>query len=272
MYVVVPDSGTPAQADIWHALADPTRRGLIDRLAAGPRTTSELCAGWPMSRFGVMKHLGVLERAGVVTTRRQGRIRLNYLNVAPLHAVQSRWLSARASGIGAAIQSFSSRNEESAMTGPNEREHVTVVEIALDWEIEAPVQTVWRRLFDEPEAWWPADFRAGPPGAEMRFDEKVAGSLREERPDGGGVLWYTVLALHPMQSIDLSGQLAARYGGPATSLLHIELLPGLQDGCTLFRLTDSAFGRLGPQFRNSAASGWQEIFGRAFKGHCEGGR
>jgi DNA-binding transcriptional ArsR family regulator len=46
--------------DIWQALADPTRRALIDRLANGARTTSQLCEGMPMTRFGVMKHLGIL--------------------------------------------------------------------------------------------------------------------------------------------------------------------------------------------------------------------
>ena len=57
---------------------------------------SQLCDGIPMSRFGVMTHLAVLERAGLVIGRRHGRFRYNHLKAAPLHALQSRWLSRHA--------------------------------------------------------------------------------------------------------------------------------------------------------------------------------
>src|SRR6185436_20847285 len=90
------DADAESAPDVWHALADPTRRALIDRLADGARTTSQLCEGMPMTRFGVMKHLGILERAGLVIARRHGRLRLNHLNAAPLRALSARWLSPRA--------------------------------------------------------------------------------------------------------------------------------------------------------------------------------
>lgn len=267
MFAVDPQSRLPDEADVWHALSDTTRRALIDRLAGGPRTTGRLCDDFPLSRFAVMKHLGVLERAGLVISRKDGRTRVNHLNVAPLHALQSRWLSPRASARGAAIQTFAHRSQETEMSASEQQ--LSHVEIALDWEIQASIQKVWRLLFDEPEAWWPAEFRAGPAGSVMRLEERVGSALREERPDGGGLQWYAVIALDPMRSLDLSGHLASRYGGPATSLLHIELAPGRIDGSTLFKLTDSVFGRLGAGFGNSASSGWQAIFGESFKARAE---
>jgi hypothetical protein len=64
-----------------------------------------------------------------------------------------------------------------------------------------------------------------------------------------------------MKSVDLSGFLATRYGGPATSLLHLELVPGSADATTILKLTDSVFGRIGPDMRTSLGEGWQAIIG-----------
>jgi DNA-binding transcriptional ArsR family regulator len=267
MYALASASAPAPEVDLWQALADPTRRALIDRLADGPSTTGALCDGFSMSRFGVMKHLGILERAGLVASRKQGRMRINHLNVAPLLALQSRWLSPRASRLGAAMESFTNRAEETQM--PQSPDQLNSVDIALDWEVRAPVQRVWKLLFQRPQDWWPSDYRAGPEGSAMVLEERVGGSLREERPDGGGLLWYSVIALDPMRSLDLSGHLASRYGGPATSLLHLELSPGRDEGTTGLKLTDSAFGKLGPGFKASASEGWQAIFGGGLKALAE---
>ena len=79
---------------IWKALADPTRRDILDLLRDGPRQTTEIVDRFPhLSRFGVMKHLDVLREAGLVTTRRDGRRRINSLNVAPIRQILERWLS-----------------------------------------------------------------------------------------------------------------------------------------------------------------------------------
>jgi hypothetical protein len=80
-----------------------------------------------------------------------------------------------------------------------------------------------------------------------------------------------VMALDPQRSVDLVGHLAARYGGPATSLLHIELVPAEADGSCLLKLTDSVFGRIGPELRASLTSGWQAIVGDGLVAHVEKG-
>jgi len=267
MFAVASEPKPASEDDLWHALADPTRRTLLDRLAGGAKTTGDLCAGFAMSRFGVMKHLGILERCGLVTARRQGRQRLNHLNVAPFARLQARWLSPRASAFGRAIERLSREAEETAMSEPENA--LRTAEIALDWEIAASPQRLWRAIFDQPETWWPADFRAVAGGATMRFEERLGGQLREEGADGSGVMWYQIVALDPLRSIDLTGQLASRYGGPATSMLHLTLEPGRAEGSTLLKLTDSVFGRLGDGFQASAASGWQQIFGEGLKPYIE---
>ena len=79
---------------IWKALADPTRREILDLLKDGPRQTMEIVARFPeLSRFGVLKHLDTLREARLVTTRSAGRTRINSLNAAPLREIVERWIS-----------------------------------------------------------------------------------------------------------------------------------------------------------------------------------
>ena len=79
---------------VFKALADPTRRFLLDLLfARDGRTLTELESELEMTRFGVMKHLRVLEEAHLVVTRRSGRAKLHFLNPVPIRVVHDRWVS-----------------------------------------------------------------------------------------------------------------------------------------------------------------------------------
>src|SRR5687768_7198216 len=78
---------------VFKALADPTRRFLLDQLfARDGRTLSELESELEMTRFGVMKHLRVLEDAGLVVSRKQGREKLHFLNPVPIRLIHDRWI------------------------------------------------------------------------------------------------------------------------------------------------------------------------------------
>ena len=80
-------------AAVFRALADPTRRHLLDRLhQKDGRTLTELESELAMTRFGVMKHLKVLEAAGLVVIRWQGREKLHYLNPVPIRLIHDRWI------------------------------------------------------------------------------------------------------------------------------------------------------------------------------------
>jgi DNA-binding transcriptional ArsR family regulator len=79
--------------EVFKALADPTRRELLDQLfAQDGQTLSALEGRLPMSRFGVMKHLKVLEEAGLVTTQKRGREKLHFLNPVPIRLIHDRWI------------------------------------------------------------------------------------------------------------------------------------------------------------------------------------
>ena len=78
---------------VFKALADPTRRHLLDRLfARDGRTLTELESELAMSRFGVMKHLRILEQAGLVVSRKAGREKLHFLNPVPIRLIHDRWI------------------------------------------------------------------------------------------------------------------------------------------------------------------------------------
>ena len=91
------DDAEPAGSsdDVFKALADPSRRLLLDSLfAEDGQTLRELSARLPgMTRFGVMKHLRLLAGAGLIATRKVGRERLHYLTPAPLGSIYGQWLS-----------------------------------------------------------------------------------------------------------------------------------------------------------------------------------
>jgi DNA-binding transcriptional ArsR family regulator len=80
--------------EVFKALADASRRTLLDRLhARNGQTLSDLCDGLDMTRQAVTKHLGILEAANLVTTFKHGREKLHYLNPVPIHQIGERWIS-----------------------------------------------------------------------------------------------------------------------------------------------------------------------------------
>src|SRR5215469_15690393 len=101
---------------VFRALADPTRRSLLDELfGEDGQTLGALEQRLPMTRFGVMKHLRVLEQAGLVTTRRRGREKLHFLNPVPIRLVHDRWVSKYAEPWAASLSEIKRRLEDKTM-------------------------------------------------------------------------------------------------------------------------------------------------------------
>jgi DNA-binding transcriptional ArsR family regulator len=99
--------------EVFKALADPTRRSLLDELfERDGQSLGALEQRLPMTRFGVMKHLKVLEAAGLVTTKRCGREKLHFLNPVPIRLVHDRWVSKYAEPWAAALSELKKDIEE----------------------------------------------------------------------------------------------------------------------------------------------------------------
>jgi len=100
---------------VFRALADPTRRHLLDRLyERDRRTLTELESELEMTRFGVMKHLRLLEEAGLVVTRREGRQKLHFLNPVPIRLIHDRWIDKYTERQVSALANLKSSLEETA--------------------------------------------------------------------------------------------------------------------------------------------------------------
>lgn len=100
---------------VFKALADPTRRFLLDRLFVDDgRTLTGLGSELEMTRFGVMKHLRVLESAGLVVSRRSGREKLHYLNPVPIRLIHDRWIDKYSERQVSALAKLKTELEETA--------------------------------------------------------------------------------------------------------------------------------------------------------------
>ncbi|MBB6734591.1 ArsR/SmtB family transcription factor [Cohnella zeiphila] len=128
--------------DIFKALADPSRRTLLDLLhASDGRSLNELCAPLEMSRFGVMKHLNILEEAGLITTRKVGREKLHYLNTVPIRQIYERWVSKFSEHWAMALTSLQDELESETNVA-NHTRHVNRI------AIKATPEQVWQALTD----------------------------------------------------------------------------------------------------------------------------
>src|SRR5919199_33741 len=123
---------------VFRALADPTRRSLLDELfEADGQTLGALEERLPMTRYGVMKHLRVLEEAGLVVTRRRGREKLHFLNPVPIRLVHDRWVSKYAEPWAATLTGLKRRLEEDAM------------EKVFEIYIKTTPERLWQAITDE---------------------------------------------------------------------------------------------------------------------------
>ena len=158
--------------DVFKALADPTRRSLLDELfREDGQTLSALESRLPMSRFGVMKHLKVLEDAGLVVPRRRGREKLHFLNVVPIRLVHDRWVSKYAEPWAAGLSALKTDLEENLM------------EKVFEIYIKTTPERLWEALTD-PEQRAVYNFGVG-----IASDWTPGSPYEASSPQAPGLLW-----------------------------------------------------------------------------------
>jgi uncharacterized protein YndB with AHSA1/START domain/DNA-binding transcriptional ArsR family regulator len=163
---------------VFKALADSTRRLLLDRLReSNGQTLGELCTHLGMARQSATQHLDILERANLVTVVRRGRERLHYLNPAPIHELQERWISEFDQPRLQAISAIKRQAEEYAMTS----EPSSVPSYVYVTYIHASAEQVWQALTD-------ADLTARYWGHANVSDWQPGSAWEHRRADGSGVV------------------------------------------------------------------------------------
>jgi uncharacterized protein YndB with AHSA1/START domain/DNA-binding transcriptional ArsR family regulator len=218
-------------APVFRALADPGRRVLLDRLfERDGQTLGELCAALPgMTRFGVMKHLDVLEAAGLVTTQKVGREKRHFLNPVPIRLAHDRWIGKFAAPIVGSMTALKHALEAS----------MDPVDHIFSVYIKAPAERVWRAIIDGD------DTSRYYYGTRVRSTWEVGAPITYEYPDGstaadGVVLevepgWKVVMDFTPRWDPDAEADgpvrmtwaiEAGKDGGPTKLTVTSALIPG----------------------------------------------
>jgi len=168
---------------IFRALSDPSRRRLLDALhRRDGQTLRELESHLDMTRFGVMKHLRLLEAARLVTTRRVGREKFHYLNPVPIRLIHDRWISKFAEPIVGAMSHLKRTLEDRAMTPPK---HVYEV------YIRTTPEKLWNAITD------PEFTKQYFYGTSVKTDWKVGSTVEHIDPNGVVALRGKVLEVSP---------------------------------------------------------------------------
>lgn len=192
---------------VWRALADPTRRGLLDLLRDGPRTTGALVAGFPaITRFGVMKHLGVLEWAGLVVVERRGRERWNHLNPVPLRRVYGRWVGSHEDHLaGSLIRLQQDLEQEERMGVKLDEQPARVAHVVAEIEIAAPREKVYRAWFDRVGDWFYENEEARRTRPTKWEGERIGAKCYLEYPRGGFNVIGELTMVKPGEKIRMRG-------------------------------------------------------------------
>jgi uncharacterized protein YndB with AHSA1/START domain/DNA-binding transcriptional ArsR family regulator len=182
---------------VLKALSDKTRRTLLDRLRARDgQSLGELEAGVELSRFGVMKHLSILEAAGLVLTRKIGRFKYHYLNTAPLQEVADRWIEPLTRG----ATTRTLLDLKYTLEGERDMsDTLTKPDFMLETYIAVPPERVWEALIS-PEL----SRQYYIAGASVRGDFVAGGDYAYQTDDGKTLLSGRVLASDPPHRLEMT--------------------------------------------------------------------
>jgi len=257
---------------VWKALADPTRRALLDLLKGRPRMTGELAAAFPhLSRFAVMKHLGVLEEAGLVLVRRRGRERWNHLNAVPIRALAERWIGGyEAAWAGSLLRlrdvaEDHPREEEPTMPSLIDAGPIVVRSMLIEQKVQiaAPPARVFDSLTRGVGRWWDHSWAKG----EVRMDARPGGRFEEVWSETDGALYATVTRVKQGEFLAFTGPMGMT--GAVQNVMEITLEPN--DGGTRLRLTHRALGELGDDTESNYSKGWTALLAGRLKSLVETG-
>jgi uncharacterized protein YndB with AHSA1/START domain/DNA-binding transcriptional ArsR family regulator len=228
---------------VFKALADPTRRALLDGLRErNGQTLGELCEPLAMARQSATQHLGVLEAANLITTVRRGREKLHYLNPVPLWAIQERWIAKFEQPRLSALSAVKRRAEEDKMADRPSYVYVTY--------IESSPERVWEALTDP-------DLTAQYWGHSNVSDWRPGSSWEHRRVDGSGVadVVGTVLESAPPRRLTMTFDAPgdAPPEGPSTVTFDIEPYH------EIVRLTVTHENLAGGDALEAVSAGWPAV-------------
>jgi DNA-binding transcriptional ArsR family regulator len=249
---------------LWKALADPKRRRIVQLLAEKTRTTSEISASFDVSRFAIMRHLKVLEKAGLIDTKREGRQRWNFLNEDLFQRIQHSYLGGGADGSYRLqeILSFLTRQEANALSDPDASERAS---IEMEATFQATPDRVFQSLTNEIDAWW--SYRVSD-DSRMYLEPQVGGRLYEAFK-GGGMLYALVTFLKEGEEIRMSGPMGL-VDNDSNSIINFTLQAD-SSGATRLWLSHRFLGSVNALVVDTFKRSWIELLTLHLKSLVEEG-
>ena len=250
---------------LWKALAHPKRRRIIQLLHEKSRTTSEIAAHFDVSRFAIMQHLKVLERAELIETRREGRHRWNNLNEDLFQQIQEDYLenSQGAQYQLADILTFLAR-QEGAQSG--EKIDPEPAFIKLQVTLQAPANRVYQAITRDIDEWWSNRITVD---SHMHLEPQVGGRFFEEFNGGGGVLYASVTYLKQGEEIRLTGAMDL-VEEAWTNSIHL-VLTSPQPDVTQLLLSHHFLGKVNVITVDSYKQSWEKLLKQHLKIFVESG-
>jgi len=246
---------------LWRALADPTRRRILDLLRERPRVTGEIAAQFPVSRIAVMRHLEVLSEAGLAVSRKRGRQRWHYLNTVPLQELHRRWAEPAAAGLASALLRLQDFVE--AEGRPMDAIRPTI-DIALDIEIAGTPAAVFAALTKDIGGWWGHPFVTAR-ATSLALDPRLGG-LFTERWENGGQVIASVTGWAQDEHLALTGSFHMGVGIGVAAFDLTESGAG-----TLLRFSFRAIGVVDAEVAGAMSRAWAELAGTRLKRLVETG-
>jgi DNA-binding transcriptional ArsR family regulator len=247
---------------IWRALADPTRRGILDLLRDQPRTTGDIASRFPVSRIAVMRHLGVLASAGLVSNRKRGRERWHYLNAVPLQRIHERWVSESAEGWASGLVRLGRRVGEGrgAVSAG-----ALAIDVALDIPIAGTPERVFAALTEDVGGWWGHPYvRSDATG--LTLERRLGGLLVEAWGSSGGTVLATVTGWSDDEYLQLTGPF---HLGVAVGVATFRIAAAAHG--TDLQFAFQAMGAVVADMAEAFAGGWTDLVERRLKAFVETG-
>ncbi len=253
---------------IWKAFSDPSRRRVLDLLTSQPMTTGQIAERLPVSRIAVMKHLKVLQRAGLTVSRKRGRERWNYVNFVPIRQLYERWLGPGQDQWAASLIALK-RQVESTENGGVLRDSDNgqlplCIDIQQDISLRTEASRVFEALTDSVSAWWGFPYLS-PETRDLVLEPKLGGLFYEIWGENSGATIATVTALIPNRRLELTGR------------FHMEIVYGVanfqlvdeSEGSTLLQFSFRAIGHLTSDEGRAMQGGWADLLEVRLKAFLE---
>ena len=236
-------------APLWRALADPTRRRILDLLRERPLITGEIAAQFPISRIAVMRHLEVLAEAGLATSRKRGRERWHYLNTVPLQKLHRRWADPAVTGFASTLL----RLQDTVEAEGRHMEPIRpTIDVALDIEIAGTPAAVFAALTKDIGGWWGHPFVTAR-ATSLALDPQLGGLFAERWQNGGQVI-ASVTSWAQDEHLQLTGSFHMGVGVGVATFDMAE-----SGGGTLLQFSFRAIGVVDAEAAEAMSRAWAEL-------------